>query len=105
MSQSEYVAVQTTVASQQEAETLASAILEARLAACIQVSEVRSYYRWDGVQNDAEQLLTCKTTSACVPGLKELIDDQHPYEEPELIVLPILDGSSGYLNWVSTETS
>ncbi|WP_258934560.1 divalent-cation tolerance protein CutA [Nesterenkonia pannonica] len=58
-----FAAVQTTVSSEPEAEALARRIIEERLAACVQVTQVRSYYRWDGVQSSPEQLLTCKTAS------------------------------------------
>ncbi|GGH36139.1 divalent-cation tolerance protein CutA [Microbacterium album] len=72
----------------------------------LQIAEVRSLYRWDGaVQNDREQLVTCKTTAAAVPALRDLILRMHPYEEPEFIVQPIVDGSDGYLAWIETETA
>lgn len=110
MADADYAAVQTTVSSAEEAQALASLILERRLAACVQVAEVRSFFRWDegsgtAVQNETELLLTCKTTAAAVPGLKALVAEEHPYDEPELIVLPVVDGSTGYLDWVSAETS
>ncbi|GAA3055139.1 MULTISPECIES: divalent-cation tolerance protein CutA [Actinomycetes] len=101
----EFVTVQTTVEDEPQAERLAAALLDAGLGACVQVSAVRSFYRWKGeVHDDPEQLLTVKTTAAAVPGIKELLTRDHPYEEPELIVQPILDGSPGYLGWVRENT-
>ena len=105
-SQPEFVTVQTTVEDEVQAERLASTILEADLGACVQVSAIRSFYRWRGeVHDDAEQLLTVKTTAAAVPGIKALVEREHPYEEPELIIQAIFDGASGYLDWVRENTS
>lgn len=102
----EFVTVQTTVEDRPQAERLAAALLDAGLGACVQVSAVRSFYRWKGeVHDDPEQLLTVKTTAAAVPALKELLAREHPYEEPELIVQPILDGAPGYLDWVRENTA
>ena len=96
-----HVTVQTTVDSLEAAEKLASAAVEARLAACVQVSEVRSFYRWKGeVHQDPELLLSLKTSSSAVGALQDLLQEQHPYEEPEIIVLPIIGGSRTYLDWV-----
>lgn len=103
--QPEHAAVQTTVETRAEAEALAGRILEAKLAACVQITEITSFYRWDGaVQQDPEQLLTCKTAGDVVIALKEHIAAEHPYDEPELIVLPITGGSTGYLDWLVAET-
>ena len=96
------VTAQTTVDSAEAAEELASAIIDQCLAACVQVAEVRSYYRWQGqVHNDPEWLLTAKTTAEAAAGaLRDHISQHHPYDEPEFIVQPIIDGSEGYLAWV-----
>lgn len=100
-SEPEFVAAQTTLDSRESAHHLASAAVQARLVACVQVSVVSSFYRWDGgVENDEEHLLTFKTTAAAVPGLRDLLGREHPYDEPEFIVLPIVDGSESYLEWI-----
>lgn len=97
----EFVAVQTTTDSRALAESIASSAVDARLAACVQISEITSVYRWGGaVEHDAEQLLTLKTTAEAVPALRELVHHEHPYDEPEFIVLAILDGSTSYLDWI-----
>src|SRR5699024_6284137 len=75
-----------------------------RLAACVQITEATSVYRWeDGVEKDAEQLLTFKTTAQALPGLRRLIEREHPYDEPEFIVLPIVDGSPR--TWAGSATA
>lgn len=101
----DFVTVQTTTDSAAEAEKLASSAVDGQLAACVQVSEIRSYYRWQGeTHNDPEYLLTCKTTALAVPGIKKLLEAEHSYDEPELIVTPIIDGSQAYLQWIAEQT-
>ena len=97
-----HVTVQTTADSAEAAEKLAAAVVDAQLAACAQVSEIRSFYRWKGeVHHEPEQSVTFKTTASAAPALQQLLQEQHPYEEPEIIVQPIIAGSPGYLEWVS----
>lgn len=106
MQTTDYVTIQTTTDSCDEAERLASLAVEQQLAACVQVSQVHSFYRWQGeTHRDQEYLLTLKTTSATVPGIKHLLAEQHSYDEPEMIVLPIIDGAAGYLDWIHDMTS
>ena len=100
-SEPEFIAAQTTVDRPALAEQLASAAVGSRLAACVQITEATSVYRWeDGIEKDAEQLLTFKTTAQALPGLQRLLEREHPSDEPEFIVLPIVDGSPSYLGWV-----
>ena len=95
------VTAQTTVDSREAAETLASAAIDRGLAACVQVSEIRSFYRWQGeVHDDPEWLLTFKTTAEAAGPLRDHISQHHPYDEPEYIVQPIIDGSEDYLAWI-----
>jgi periplasmic divalent cation tolerance protein len=84
------------------AAAIARAIVERRLAACVNiVHDVRSIYWWDGaVQDDTESLLVVKTTSAMVPALNEALVDLHPYDTFELVVLDITDGNPPYLEWI-----
>ena len=101
MNTPEFVIVQTTTDSEEEVQQLAAAAVEQQLVACVQVSQVQSYYRWEGqVHHDPEFLLSFKTTAAAVDKIKQLFADQHSYDEPEVVVIPILDGSSGYLQWM-----
>lgn len=101
----EYVQVLTTVASREEAERLAAILVERRLAACVQVAgPIASRYRWQGKVETAEEWqCLAKTEAARYPAAEQAIREIHSYEEPEIVALPILAGSSGYLRWVSSE--
>ncbi|HEY4558255.1 MAG TPA: divalent-cation tolerance protein CutA [Enteractinococcus sp.] len=101
MNPQEFVIVQTTTDSADEVQQLAAAAVEHQLAACVQVSQVQSYYRWEGkVHQDPEFLLSFKTTYTAISKIQEFLAQQHSYDEPELIVIPIIDGSQGYLDWM-----
>ena len=88
-------------------QDLAKAMVERRLAACVNVVEgLRSFYWWEGkVQEDREVLLIVKTSSRALPGLKEFTLAAHPYTVPEFVAVPIAEGSEAYLDWVQAETS
>lgn len=88
------------------AETLATRLVEERLAACVNILQpCRSVYRWQGAVETANEVpLLIKTTGACYPALEAAIRAQHPYETPEIIALPIHRGLPDYLAWVATET-
>lgn len=93
--------VTTTVATPADARCLAHAVLQARLAACVQVHAITSHYHWQGALHEAsEQRLDCKTTAQAVPALLALLRARHPYELPELVVLP-LQASADYAQWVA----
>ena len=97
----EFAVVQTTTDSSEEAHQLASAVVQHQLAACVQVTEVQSFYRWDGaVHQDPEFLLSFKTSYGAVGELKEFLAQGPSYDEPECIVVPIIDGSPGYSQWI-----
>lgn len=85
---------------------IARDMVERRLAACVNlVREVRSIYRWEGaVQDDREDLLIVKTSASRVADLIARVREIHPYTVPEVIVLPVDDGSETYLRWVAVET-
>jgi periplasmic divalent cation tolerance protein len=89
-----------------EARRLARAVVEARLAACVNLlPAVRSIYRWEGeVHEDEEVLLVVKTAADRVEALVAFLVEHHPYEVPEAIALPITAGSEPYLAWVRDET-
>jgi periplasmic divalent cation tolerance protein len=88
------------------AEKLAHALIESRAAACVNVlAACRSIYRWKGgVETAAEIPLLIKTTRAAYPQVEEIIREQHPYDVPELIAIPITFGLPDYLDWLATET-
>ncbi|MEI6224322.1 MAG: divalent-cation tolerance protein CutA [Deltaproteobacteria bacterium] len=85
------------------AAAIARTLVEEGLAACGNVVPgIRSIYRWEGkVQEDAEALLVIKTERRLVPELKLRLGELHPYQVPELLVLPVEDGLPAYLEWVS----
>ena len=98
----EHILVMTTVGSEEQAAKLARALVERRLAACVNVvSSVRSFYQWKGkLEDEGELLLLMKTRADRYPALEKAVHELHPYEVPELIVLPIESGSAAYLGWV-----
>ena len=86
---------------------LARGLVENRLAACVNIlPRVRSFYTWENsVHDDAECQLLIKTTRQRFDALRTWLLDAHPYDEPEIVAVPIADGSDGYLAWVSAQTS
>ena len=85
-----------------DARALAHALVEVRLAACVNIIErMHSVYRWEGrVTGDAEQLLLIKTTDQCVDALRDELLRLHPYDVPEFVVLPIESTSDAYGAWL-----
>ena len=97
--------VTTTIGNRKQATALATSIVEARLAACVQQGAIQSVYRWKGKMDSGKEiLLSCKTRAALAPALLKFIRAQHPYELPEIIVTPITDGLPAYLAWIRKET-
>lgn len=92
-----------TCPSDEVATRLAHALVDAEVAACVNVVPgVRSIYRWEGkVTEDAEVLLVIKTTRAAFPSLESALRAQHPYTVPELVALPLAGGSAPYLAWMA----
>ena len=102
----EHVELQITCGNDIEASTIASELVERRLAACVQRFPIRSTYRWDGVvQHDDELLLLVKTTRAEVEEIMEAITELHSDDVPAVTIVPIVGGSRRYLDWVVDETS
>jgi periplasmic divalent cation tolerance protein len=102
----DYVQVLTTVDSTEEAERLGRSVVNARLAACVQiVGPIRSLFWWQDKLDDAQEWqLLMKTTAERLPALEEHIKAHHSYETPEIIATPIPWGSQEYLGWISAET-
>src|SRR6476469_7500857 len=98
--------VTTTLPDEATASTLAHALVEQRLAACVQLLPgVRSVYRWQGVVEEAQEvLLVIKTVAARYPALEEAIRMAHPYAVPEIVAVPAVRGLPAYLQWVNDET-
>ncbi len=103
---SHFLQVQTTTDSRAEAVELARAAVEARLAACAQVSgPVASTYWWEGsVERAEEWLLTLKLPTRGYQALADFLARSHSYDEPEIVALPIVAGSEPYLSWIEEET-
>lgn len=89
------------------ASTLALALVEDRLAACVNIlPRVQSIYRWQGAVESASEIpLLIKSTVGRYAELEAVIRARHPYDVPEIIALPITQGLPAYLNWVATETA
>ena len=99
---SNFVVALTTLPADFDSTSLAQDLVASGLAACVNVlPAVTSIYTWEGVpQVDKEQQLILKTTHEAVDALWELLRARHPYDTPEFVVLPIIDGSDDYLAWV-----
>jgi periplasmic divalent cation tolerance protein len=99
------VVVTTTVASDEQADRLADAIIAQRLAACVQIVPVRSVYHWQGrVERANECLLLAKTAADRADALVAAIRARHPYALPEILVQPLSGGLPEYLEWIARET-
>ena len=101
-----YAVISTTVATAADAKTLARALVEARLAACVQIMPIASVYRWEGaVEEAAEQLLLCKIAATDASEVEAAIRARHAYEVPEIIVAPITAGHAAYLAWLAASVA
>lgn len=96
-----------TTIGQDQAPALARRMVEERLAACVNiVPGVRSIYRWEvKIHDEPEALLFIKTSSRTLGELEERLRALHPYEVPELLILPIEGGTREYLAWVEAMTA
>lgn len=102
----EIVCVLVTASRPEEGRVVARALLEARLAACVNiVPGVESHYWWQGnLDQGAECQLIIKTRAALLPRVIACVKQHHSYTVPEIIALPVLGGSPDYLDWVRAET-
>jgi periplasmic divalent cation tolerance protein len=98
-----FLQVATTVGSMEEAERIAGALVERRLAACVQlIGPIASHYRWRGeVERATEWICLAKTTRGRYAELEAAIQSLHSYEEPEIVATEVVAGSEGYLAWVA----
>lgn len=103
----EFFQITSTVGGREEAEQLAAALVEQRLAACVQIiGPMRSVYRWQGqVEQADEWLCLIKTTRERYDAVEAAIRELHSYECPEIIATPIIAGSSAYLKWIAEQSS
>ena len=100
----EICVIYSTVPSAQSA-ALAKSLLEKNLVACVNITTVRSLYRWKGACcDDKEHLLIIKTRRGLADAVITAIKLEHPYDVPEIIALPVIAGHPPYLDWVYRET-
>src|SRR5579871_5436235 len=103
----EALVVTTTLPSRDQAAALARALVDERLAACVQIVDgLRSIYRWQGqICDEPEVLCLIKTARARWEALRARVAELHPYDVPELLALPVAAGSAPYLDWLLAETA
>ena len=101
----EYVQISTATPSREVADAIALALVERRLAACVQVvGPVHSTYRWQGnVESAEEWICLIKTARPLYDAVERTIRELHPYDTPEIIAMPIVAGDAAYLRWVSEQ--
>ncbi|HEX3585520.1 MAG TPA: divalent-cation tolerance protein CutA [Candidatus Angelobacter sp.] len=99
--------VLTTTGSQEEAGKIAHALVERRLAACVNiVPQIKSVYRWQGkVETATEWLLLIKTQAGLFERVRAAVKELHSYDLPECLMLEVTAGSQEYLNWVAKNTT
>lgn len=100
----EYIIIKTTFGSKKDAESAAKKIIESRLGACVQLSEIESYYRWNNkTEKSQEYKIEIKTLSKNYKKIEEMIIKNHKYKIPEIVATKIKKGSKKYLNWMKGE--
>ncbi|MDR2432566.1 MAG: divalent-cation tolerance protein CutA [Puniceicoccales bacterium] len=103
--QSDYIIVLTTVGSREIAEDLAKGVIGERLAACVQIQRIESFYAWmDDIEHGNEHLLAIKTKATLFEDLSRFILQNHDYHIPEIVQIPIERGSGSYLEWIRAVT-
>src|SRR5262245_14557916 len=100
-----HIQVITTTETKEDAQRIAAALVERRLAACVQVAgPITSTFRWEGeVQTATEWQCIAKTRAALYAGVEAAIRELHPYQVPEIVAMPIASGSEAYLEWIDAE--
>ncbi|MFV1975263.1 MAG: divalent-cation tolerance protein CutA [Candidatus Scalindua sp.] len=103
---SNYIIIYITTASVNEAKKIGRALVEEKLAACSNIiSPIRSIYSWQGkICDDKEALMILKTRKQLFKQIVKRVEKLHSYDVPEIIAMPIIEGSSKYLSWLNEET-
>ncbi len=101
----DFVLLSTTAGASEEAERIATSLVEQRLAACVQIiPQVRSVYRWeDKIEQSDEWLCLVKTRRSLIQQVEAEISRLHSYDCPEVVVVPIDAASESYLHWLDSE--
>lgn len=102
----DYVIVLTTLPSDADGTAFGQSLVNERLAACVNLLPVmESVYRWEGrIEQENERQVIIKTSRERVVELWDRVRELHPYEVPEFVVIPIIDGNDAYLRWIGEET-
>ena len=102
----QFIVVLTTLPDTDSAERLANSLVEQKLAACVNIhGRMTSIYRWrDRIERGTEMQLVIKTTAARYAAVERQIKQEHPYELPEILALPVSDGLADYIEWVDSCT-
>ncbi|NEQ44280.1 MAG: divalent-cation tolerance protein CutA [Leptolyngbya sp. SIOISBB] len=101
----DYGVILVTVDTQEAAQEIAAALVSDRLAACVNLYPIHSIYTWEGkVEQAAEWQLMLKTDLALFEQITAALDMLHPYDVPEMLALPIQQGSEPYMTWLSQNT-
>ncbi|MDN5064088.1 divalent-cation tolerance protein CutA [Aliarcobacter butzleri] len=99
------IVIQTTCSSEEEAENIAKILIEEKFAACVQLSQIKSFYNWDNeFCSDKETLLNIKTRKKHFKKIKSKIKELHSYDVPEIIQLDISKSSKKYLKFIKDNT-
>lgn len=103
----DYIQVLISIDSEERARRLQRILLEHRAAACVQaLGPISSVYRWEGrIEEANEWLCLAKTPRSRYERLESLVKENHPYEVPEILAIPILTGNKQYLDWIKAETT
>jgi periplasmic divalent cation tolerance protein len=102
----EALVVYITAPNEEEAAKIAQALVEARLAGCVSIiKDIRSIYSWQGkIEDERELLMIVKTRPELFSSLKTRVKELHSYTVPEIIAMPVIDGSEEYLAWLRETT-
>lgn len=102
-----FIVILVTAGSEKEAETLATTLVDERLAGCVNIiGPVRSIYRWEGkIADEKEWLLVIKSRAELFAAIEERVKALHSYQTPEVIALPVPYGSRAYLQWLGQGTA
>jgi periplasmic divalent cation tolerance protein len=102
---SDYGVMLTTTPTREQAQSIARLLIEEKLAACVQLLPIESFYFWQGkTQNEAEVLLLIKTRAALFERATARIKELHSYTVPEIVAIPFAAGFPGYLDWIDDVT-
>ena len=99
----EFIQVSTTSDQKETLQEIAQHLVDLKLAACVQIGgPIESVYRWQGkVETATEWTCSIKSARTLFPSIQELVHEKHNYDEPQIIVVPIIDGSKAYLDWLN----